>query len=410
MKKSALLIIFLVVFIDLVGFGIVIPILPYYAKEYGASAFQLGWLMAIYSVMQFLVAPLWGKISDQFGRRPVLLVSILGTAFSMMLLGLAGNLKWLFIARFLAGTCGANISTAYAYIADVTPEDQRARGMGLIGAGFGLGFIFGPAIGGVLSRWGFSFPMYAGALLALCNFFFALVKLEEPKLSIKEREANRSKRFSLEAIGTAMADRRTRFATLIFFLSTLAIAQMETTFAIFMAHRFGYDAQPAGFVLALMGIIMATIQGGLIGKLAKRFGEYNLIVMGALLCAVGLGLFPVLPTAFFVILSLCIMSVGNGILNPSLSSLASLGASPRQKGLVMGVYQSASSLARVLGPLVAGWLYDRISIRAPFFAAAILFVLAFTVAAVFRKLTGPRRPAVEPVKSTNAGLEPASKY
>src|SRR3954471_2848954 len=159
MRKSALLNIFLVVFIDLLGFGIVIPILPYYAKEFGASGWTLGWLMTSYSLMQFLIAPVWGKISDQIGRRPVLLISILGTCLSMTFLGFARSLAWLFVGRIFAGICGANISTAYAYITDITDESNRAKGMGLIGAAFGLGFILGPAIGGVLSRHGYDVPM-----------------------------------------------------------------------------------------------------------------------------------------------------------------------------------------------------------------------------------------------------------
>ena len=183
MRQSSLLIIFLIIFIDLVGFGIVIPILPYYAKAYSASASQIGWLMAIYSLMQFLFSPVWGRISDYVGRRPVLLMSLLGSSISMALLGLAGSLSWLFIARAFAGMCGANISTAYAYVTDVTSEKDRAKGMGMIGAGFGLGFIFGPAIGAVLSRYGYSFPMFVGAFMAFANFCFALVKLEEPELT-----------------------------------------------------------------------------------------------------------------------------------------------------------------------------------------------------------------------------------
>ena len=177
MKKSALLILFLVVFIDLVGFGIVIPILPYYAKEFGASATQLGWLMASYSLMQFFFAPVWGRLSDSIGRKPVLLVSIAGTAASMTFLGFAHSLEWLFIGRIFAGICGANISTAFAFAADVTTPENRSKGMGAVGAAFGLGFIFGPAIGGLLSPYGYSAPMFAGAALAAINLVFALVKL-----------------------------------------------------------------------------------------------------------------------------------------------------------------------------------------------------------------------------------------
>ena len=180
MKRSPLLVLFVVVFIDLVGFGIVIPILPYYAKAYGASALTLGWLMTSYSLMQFFFAPVWGRLSDRIGRRPVLLGSMAGSVISLLILGWAPSLLWLFVGRTFAGICGANISTATAYIADVTDEKDRARGMGMIGAAFGLGFIFGPAIGGVLSRYGYGVPMFAAAALSAANIAFAWFQLQEP--------------------------------------------------------------------------------------------------------------------------------------------------------------------------------------------------------------------------------------
>src|SRR5262245_16201796 len=183
MKKSPLLIIFLVVFVDLVGFGIVIPILPYYAKSFGASATTLGILMMCYSGMQFLFSPFWGRLSDRIGRRPVILTSILGIGLSMVVLGFARSLAWLFAGRLMAGFFGANISAASAYIADVTPPEKRAKGMGLIGAAFGLGFLFGPALGGVLSRWGYGTAALVAAAISLFNFLFASLRLEEPRLS-----------------------------------------------------------------------------------------------------------------------------------------------------------------------------------------------------------------------------------
>lgn len=376
-KKSPLFIIFLVVFIDLVGFGIVIPILPYYAKQYGANATELGWLMAIYSAMQFFFAPVWGKLSDRFGRRPILLMTILGSAISMVALGSAKSLGMLFAARLFAGLCGANISTATAYIADVTTPDNRAKGMGMIGAAFGLGFIFGPAIGGALSIHGYGVPMYVAAALAGLNFLFALVKLEEPKVDRKAREKNRSKRFDRKAIRAAMGDHRTRLATISFFLVTLAITQMEVCFAIFVLARFGLGAREAGWLLAFMGIVMVLIQGGLIGKLSKRFGESRLIASGVVLMALGLVTFALAPKVAVLFLALSLLALGNGITNPSLSSLASKGASIDSRGATMGVYQSAGSLARVIGPPVAGILYDRVGMNAPFLVAGGIMMLAF---------------------------------
>src|SRR3990167_3392392 len=237
MKKSPLLIIFLVIFIDLVGFGMVIPILPYYAKSFGASATILGILMMSYSVMQFLFAPFWGQISDRVGRRPILLMSILGIGLSMILVGFAQSLLWLFVGRILAGIFGANISTAAAYIADVTTPEERAKGMGLIGAAFGLGFLFGPALGGLLSHWGYGTAAYVAAGLSFGNFIFAYLKLEEPPLAAEVRQKHRNhfnKNFYLQTLSNP----KTGLVVLMFFLVTFGFAQLETTFALFLLSRF----------------------------------------------------------------------------------------------------------------------------------------------------------------------------
>jgi MFS transporter, DHA1 family, tetracycline resistance protein len=390
MRRSALLIIFLIVFIDLVGFGIVIPILPYYSQTYGASGWALGWLMTTYSLLQFLFTPVWGRISDKVGRRPVLLVSLFGTGVGMCVLGFAPSLEWIFIGRIIAGICGGNISTAYAYVADITVEKDRAKGMGLIGAGFGLGFIFGPAIGGILSKYGYGVPMFAGAGLAFLNLLFAFIKLEEPRLSPEARSANRARRFDLESTRIALGDRRTRLAITLSFLFTFAFAQMETVFAIYFGAQYGYDAKDAGMLLALMGIVMVSVQGGMIGVLVRRFGEVRLISTGILICVIGLTSFASLNSLTFVVISLCVLAFGHGILHPSLSSLASLGATSEHRGVVMGVFHSASSLARVFAPPCAGWLYDHISGRAPFYAGSIVLCVAFGIAFVWAN------PATEP--------------
>ncbi len=391
LNKNSLLNIFLIVFIDLLGFGIVIPILPYYAQTFGASAWQLGWLMTSFSLMQFLFAPVWGRVSDRYGRRPVLLGSLIGTIISMTLLGFAHTLILLFIGRLLAGIFGASISTAYAYIADVTDETNRAKGMGILGAGFGLGFIFGPAIGGLLSQWGYSVPMFAAAGIALVNLIYASFKLEEPKLSEEMRAKNRSKRFDAQALKIAFSERTERIAILLFFGVTLAMTQMEAVFALYLGKTFSYDARTAGMLLALSGIIMVLIQGGLIGKLVKYFGESKLVRGGAFICALGLMGFALAPEPRLLVAALIIMSLGHALLHPSLSSLASRGGSHENKGIVMGVFQSAGSLARVIGPPVAGWLFDSVSPRSPLFSAAALTFLIGVLAWVLL-LGTPRNP------------------
>jgi MFS transporter, DHA1 family, tetracycline resistance protein len=383
-KRSPLLILFLVVFIDLVGFGIVIPILPYYAKAYGASATTLGWLMTSYSLMQFFFAPVWGRLSDRIGRRPVLLGSMAGIGLSMIMLGLAPSLLWLFIGRTLAGICGANISTATAYIADITSEEDRAKGMGIIGAAFGLGFIFGPVIGGLLSRFGFGVPMFAAAVLALGNIIFAYFELPEPPRTREFREATRVKRFDLAAVRETMGDSRTRMAVLLLFVATVALTQMEVTLALFMQARHGFDAQETGWLLAFMGLIMVVVQGGLIGRLSKQFGEPRLILFGTIAMAIALVLMAQAAGVPLLFAGIGLLALGNGITSPSLSSLASKGALPERQGAAMGVYQSAGSLARVIGPPMAGMLYDGFGIARPFMVAAGLMAFAFWSVAMWQ--------------------------
>lgn len=379
-SKSAFLTIFLVVLIDLIGFGIVIPILPYYGKSFGASAFQLGLLMMSYSLMQFLIAPIWGSVSDRVGRRPVLLFSILGTAISLVILAKAQTFAWLIAGRTLAGFFGANISTAYAYVTDITTPENRAKGMGLIGAGFGIGFIIGPAIGGVLAPYGYSVPILFAAAMAFANVILGYFVLAEPNTNRDMRSKNRVRRMSSEAWSSAMNKAETRLPIILFFILTWAATQMEISFGIFLFDRFGWDARHAGLLLAFMGFMMALMQGGLVGRLVKRYGEWNLIPTGAVLSALALALFGGAHTAPMIYAALFILAMGNGMLQPSLSSLVSKGALEHERGAILGVFQSAGSLARIIGPLIAGALYDRISMAAPFFAGALLVSIIGVVA------------------------------
>ncbi len=373
MNSYSLLTLFLVVFFDLVGFGIVIPILPYYAQKFGGTAFELGWLMTSYSLMQFLFAPVWGRISDRIGRRPVLLISILGSTLSMLILGFAPSLKWLFWGRIFAGICGANISTAFAYISDITTEENRAKGMGIVGAGFGLGFIFGPAIGGLLSPYGYSVPMFFAAGLSFLNLVFATFKLKEPLLPEEMRRAHRNKRFDQKVLSHP----KTRLAVFTFFVVTLAVTQLEVCFALYLNSKFSYDAKKAGILLALMGLVMAAIQGGLIGRLVKKWGELRLVYFGTGLCSFALFVFAGATQISVLVTALFFLALGHGMLHPCLSSLASLGAPKNLKGSTMGVFQSAGSLSRILGPPIAGWFYDHWGRESPFFAGAILLALCF---------------------------------
>jgi MFS transporter, DHA1 family, tetracycline resistance protein len=386
MGKSRLLVIFAVVFFDLVAFGIVIPILPYYSQTFGATAFDLGWLMAIYSITQFLFAPVWGGLSDRVGRRPILLLTVLGGASCMVATALAGTFWILFFSRMLAGVFGANISTAAAYISDITPPEERARGMGIIGAGYGLGFILGPAIGGILSVYGYSVPILAAAALGFLNFLFAFFILEE---SLRQpRRAESGRKFSLDGMRLAFARNSTAIPIGLFFLSTLAFTQLEVVFGLFVLGKFGFSARDAGWLLAGMGLVSAILQGGLIGRLAKRFGEKNLLLAGFLFFCLSLAGSALSPTVALFSLFLFGVAVGSGLVNPSLSSLVSKGAPEEIRGAIMGIYHSAGSLARVAGPPVAGLLFDRVSPATPILVSSGLMSIALMAA-----LAGKRRMA-----------------
>jgi DHA1 family tetracycline resistance protein-like MFS transporter len=361
MKRSPLLVIFITVFIDLVGFGIVIPVLPYYAEgtKFGATPSQVGLLFASYSVMQLVFAPVLGRLSDKYGRRPVLLMSLLGTALGFLILGFATTLLMLFLGRIIDGISGGNISTAQAYIADVTTKENRAKGMGLIGAAFGLGFVFGPAIGGILSRWGINVPFLFAGSLAFANavlLYFALPETVTPDHPARVSAASGR---GWKQMFDAFKQTRLAFVMTIYFLSIVAFSIMTAVFTLFMLFRFGYDPWHVGWVFAFVGIISATIQGGLIGKLVKRFGEPVLVIAGALLFSASLFITPFVTVGMGVLGILLIgamSSIGNALAAPALSSLGSKSASERDQGSVLGVMQSVGSLARAVGPALAAVL------------------------------------------------------
>ncbi len=278
---------FSVVVIDLIGFGIMMPVLPFYAREFGASATTLGFLFTIYAAAQFLCAPAWGRLSDRIGRRRVMLMTIAGTALALLGLGFARSLLWLFVARALGGAFAANIGVASAYITDVTPEQERTRWMGMLGACFGIGFVLGPAIGGALAPFGYAVPMFAAAGLAGANWIHAAFSLREPP--VRARGLSEPER----PLGALRVPLVRRLCTVNFVFS-LAVTQLETVFAFFMEDRFGYDAREVAVLLIAMALLMGGIQGGGMKALAARWSERSLATAGSGLLAVG---FLVLPWA-----------------------------------------------------------------------------------------------------------------
>jgi len=362
MKRSPLIVIFTTVFIDLVGFGIVIPVLPFYAEGslFNATPRTVGLLFASYSIMQLIFSPILGGLSDRYGRRPVLLISIIGTGIGFLILGLANTLLLLFVGRILDGITGGNISTAQAYIADITTKENRAKGMGLIGAAFGLGFIFGPAIGGILSRWGIHVPFFFAATLCFANAILLYFTL--PETVTAEHPARTSARNGrgIPQLIKSLKQPRLGFVLITYFMFVVAFSIMTTSFSLYVMFRFGYDAQHTGYLFAYVGIISVIIQGGLIGRLVKRFGEMPLVVVGALCFSASLFAVPYVGPAAGGLAGLLIgggvFSLGNSLATPALTSLASKSVGESDQGTVLGVTQSVASLARAVGPSLAAVL------------------------------------------------------
>jgi DHA1 family tetracycline resistance protein-like MFS transporter len=362
MKRSPLVVIFTTVFIDLVGFGIVIPVLPFYAEgtRFNATPRTVGLLFASYSVMQFIFAPILGRLSDKYGRRPVLLISIIGTGIGFLILGFAKTLWMLFVGRIMDGITGGNISTAQAYIADITTKEDRAKGMGLIGAAFGLGFVFGPAIGGILSRWGVAVPFLFAAGLCFANALLLYFTLPETVTPDHPARISAAGGRGLAQLLQSLKDPRLGFVLIIYFLFIVAFSIMTTAFSLYTMFRFGYDAQHTGYLFAYVGILAVIVQGGLIGRLVKRFGEVPLVIVGAILFAGSLFAVPFVGPQTGGLLGLLIggglFSIGNSLSSPSLTSLASKSVGPGEQGSVLGVTQSVASLARAVGPALAAVL------------------------------------------------------
>ena len=378
-RRSPLYLIFLTVFIDLVGFGIVIPVLPLYAKHLGATEMMNGWLVGIYSAMQFLASPLLGKLSDRVGRRPVLLVSLLGTAVGFLIMGAAPTLAWLFIARIIDGISGGNISTAQAYIADITKPEERSKAMGLIGAAFGLGFIFGPAIGGVMAQFSMGAPFYFAGALAAANSVLVYWKL--PESLTREHRVSREEAAPLSEVFQHGWHLPALMASYFFAITGFSI--MTANFALFTSERYNYDARHNGYIFAFIGLVGALMQGGVLRRILKFYHEKKLAAAGCVLLAVGLVLLPLSGNLSSLLIFSAVVGIGNSLITPTLNGLASQSADRKLQGRVMGLMQSAGSLGRWVGPFLGGWLLSRDALgahqfygRTPFWAASSILVVA----------------------------------
>lgn len=404
-SKSGLIVIFLTVFLDLVGFGIIIPLSPYLARQFSASPFQIGFLMAIYSLMQFVFSPFWGGLSDRVGRRPVILISLLGGMFSYLIFAFSSSILMLFIARGLAGVFGGNISAAHAYIADITPAHERSKGMGLLGAAFGLGFIFGPLLGGALGvvgqhigsepPFGLSFSALGAAGLCLANFLFAWKVLGEslpPEKRKLTTSSNVGKRRRVQEIITQLRRPVVGSLIFVFFLSGLAMAQMESMLFPFVADVFHWDLKTASLGFAYIGILMVFTQGYLIRKWMPILGEPKVLSIGLLLFSISLFAIPGSTTVALIGVTMTVLGVGNGMMRPPTIGAISLLTPDHEQGAVMGVTNSIASLGRILGPLIGGYIYEHMSRGAPFFLAGTLGATALCLVLVeYKKLPSTGR-------------------
>ena len=373
-------IIFVTIFIDLIGFGIIIPLMPFYAETFGATALTVGLLSTSFSFMQFIFAPLWGRLSDRIGRRPVILIGLFGSFLSYLFFGLAGSLTALFAARICAGIAGANVSTAQAYMADITTPENRARGMGLVGAAFGLGFIFGPAIGGFLSQFSYQAPPFFASALSLVNFTAALFILPESRPV--ESTATRPRVSRIEALRSATSRSGLPRLLLIYFIVIAAFSSFEATFALFGELRFGFDATTVGYLFAYTGIVLTVVQGGLVGRVVKRFGERRIVPVAILTLAAGLALIAVAQSLPMLLVAMGLLSVGIGFNGPSITSLISRMSRADEQGGILGVSQSMASLGRILGPAAGGYVYDSIGPTTPYVSASVLMLVAAAISMV----------------------------
>jgi DHA1 family tetracycline resistance protein-like MFS transporter len=397
MKKSPLATILLVVFVDLIGFGMIIPILPLYAKSFQAEEWQIGLLLGCYSFMQFLASPVLGYISDRIGRKPVLLVSLIGSVIGYAVMANAHSLTMLFIARIIAGICGASVGTAAAYIADITPAENRSRRMGLIGAAFGVGFVLGPAIGGILSHFWTVAPFWFGAGLAFLNAIAVLMFLPEPEKHVKRSEvstpvaADAVDRTGFEGIALLVVT---------YFVAIAGFAIVTMIYPQVLDRRFTLNTSQISMVFVFLGLVGAFIQGGAIGRLAKRFGDYKLAGTGLLLMAISMLVMPLAQNMGLFLLFTFGLAVGNSLAQPTLMAMASRLAATTAQGRVIGTVQSAGSLGRVVGPSAGGFMlgWDRPGPvlaygNTPFLIGGMVMGIAFLLSLTLRRSPLSEAPA-----------------
>lgn len=392
-RRASMTVLFLTVFIDLIGFGIVLPLLPFFAKHFGVSGLMVALLSSVFSCMQFVCAPFWGRLSDRIGRRPVLLLSLAGSTLSYLLLGFCTAYWQIFASRILAGFFGANIAVANAYIADITPPEQRSRGMGLIGAAFGLGFVLGPGIGALIAYLAENpdhparvYQAIGWVAAAICgiNFLVAcgtLVESRSPESRAASQPLPAERGFAYWRRVLAMP--LVGFLIALYFVLGFGFSNFETLFALLIHRHFGFDVKEGNCFFLFIGLVVAMVQGGLIGRLVKLFGERRLIVLGCALFSTGLVLIPYATRVWHLLVGLAVLGIGQGLNRSTILGLVSQQIGPDEQGGVMGLVQSSGSLARIIGPLAGGWLFDHAGAAVPFVLGGVLVMLTLVAGSGF---------------------------
>jgi MFS transporter, DHA1 family, tetracycline resistance protein len=378
-----LVIIFLTIFVNLIGFGIIVPLLPFYAETFGASPLTIGFLFAVFSLCQLVSAPALGDLSDRYGRRPVLVFSLAGTVVSFVMLAVAHSIAGLFAARIVDGLSGGNISTARAYVADITDPKDRARAYGLIGAAFGLGFILGPAISGVLARVSYTAPIWAAAAITLVATAMALMWLPETVHRAHAGTGNPF-RYLPELLRRPIVSR----VLAIDFLYWFSFSVFQTTFALFAARRFGLDAPSTGYFLAAFGLLGAVIQGGMIRPIVRRLGDRPTFRLGLVCASIGLVAAAAVHSIAGFAVSLVPLAFGIGFGHPTMSSLVSLVARGDEQGRVQGAASAVESLGRVAGPIWGNASLQHAGEGVPYISAAVFLLCTLLLSVGFPIMNG----------------------
>jgi multidrug resistance protein len=379
-KKSALSLIFLTVFIDLLGFGILIPILPTFAKiELSVDETAIGVVVAVYSFVQFLFNPILGKLSDKYGRKPIIVISLFINAIGYVLFAFTTSFIILLVARIVAGIGGSSISVAQAYIADVTTKENRAKGMGVIGAAFGLGFVFGPLMGGFLASYGYMVTGFASAAFSVLAFIVTIALLPESNVNRKALAETKRKLIDVDGLKNVFAKPERAMLIFLFFVLTFSFANIYGTFALLGLQVYGFSDMQNGFMFGIIGLTSAIVQGGLIGRISKVVSKKNILKFGSFFIMAALALIPYGDT-FLGLAIICIfLSIGTGIFQPTVLSLISEVTPEDEQGVTLGVNQSVSAMARVLGPLWGGFAFEFLGYPFPFLTGAAFTLIIFIV-------------------------------